>query len=60
MFSYDSLLKTLERYQRYIYASADAAVPSSDEMQVRTIVHFTSIILQDFNTIFIPSLISLS
>ena len=32
--SYDSLLKTLERYQRYIYASADAAVPSSDEMQV--------------------------
>ncbi|ONM09409.1 MADS24 [Zea mays] len=30
-----SLLKTLERYQRYIYASADAAVPSSDQMQVR-------------------------
>ncbi|ONM09408.1 MADS24 [Zea mays] len=28
-----SLLKTLERYQRYIYASADAAVPSSDQMQ---------------------------
>ncbi|TVU44967.1 hypothetical protein EJB05_04432, partial [Eragrostis curvula] len=28
-----SLLKTLERYQRYIYASADAAVPSSDEMK---------------------------
>nr|CAB3493204.1 unnamed protein product [Digitaria exilis] len=27
------LLKTLERYQRYIYSSADAAVPSSDEMQ---------------------------
>uniref|UniRef100_A0A0A9A330 M31 n=1 Tax=Arundo donax TaxID=35708 RepID=A0A0A9A330_ARUDO len=27
------MLKTLERYQRYIYASADAAVPSSDEMQ---------------------------
>jgi hypothetical protein len=33
-FSYHSLFKTLEKYQRYIYASADAAVPSSDEMQV--------------------------
>ncbi|CAL4919126.1 unnamed protein product [Urochloa decumbens] len=31
--SSSNLLKTLERYQRYIYASADAAVPSSDEMQ---------------------------
>lgn len=37
---YGSLLKTLERYQRYIYSSADAAVPSSDEMQV--------LVLQDF------------
>ncbi|ONM09414.1 MADS24 [Zea mays] len=33
--SSSNLLKTLERYQRYIYASADAAVPSSDQMQVR-------------------------
>ncbi|KAL6636890.1 hypothetical protein ACP70R_024462 [Stipagrostis hirtigluma subsp. patula] len=32
-FSSSNMLKTLERYQRYIYASADAAVPSSDEMQ---------------------------
>ncbi|ONM09417.1 MADS24 [Zea mays] len=31
--SSSNLLKTLERYQRYIYASADAAVPSSDQMQ---------------------------
>ncbi|KAL6894040.1 hypothetical protein ACP4OV_008138 [Aristida adscensionis] len=31
--SSSNMLKTLERYQRYIYASADAAVPSSDEMQ---------------------------
>ncbi|XP_034575832.1 MADS-box transcription factor 34 isoform X1 [Setaria viridis] len=31
--SSSNLLKTLERYQRYIYASADAAVPSSDELQ---------------------------
>ncbi|NP_001105150.1 MADS31 [Zea mays] len=31
--SSSDLLKTLERYQRHIYASADAAVPSSDEMQ---------------------------
>ncbi|XP_066320450.1 MADS-box transcription factor 34-like [Miscanthus floridulus] len=31
--SSSDLVKTLERYQRYIYASADAAVPSSDEMQ---------------------------
>ncbi|KAG2545824.1 MADS-box transcription factor 34-like [Panicum virgatum] len=31
--SSSNLLKTLERYQRYIYASADAAAPSSDEMQ---------------------------
>jgi hypothetical protein len=34
IFSCHSLFKTLEKYQRYIYASADAAVPSSDEMQV--------------------------
>ncbi|KAK3146043.1 hypothetical protein QOZ80_3BG0260760 [Eleusine coracana subsp. coracana] len=31
--SSSNLFKTLERYQRYIYASADAAVPSNDEMQ---------------------------
>ncbi|XP_062212444.1 MADS-box transcription factor 34-like [Phragmites australis] len=31
--SASNIVKTLERYQRYIYASADAAVPSSDEMQ---------------------------
>lgn len=42
-----SLLKTLERYQRYIYASADAAVPSSDEMQVRGVSIL--LLLQYFN-----------
>lgn len=32
-FSSSNMLKTLERYQRHIYASQDAAVPPSDEMQ---------------------------
>nr|ASZ79964.1 MADS34 [Bambusa multiplex] len=32
-FSSSNMLKTLERYQRYIYASQDAAVPPSDVMQ---------------------------
>nr|AAS59823.1 MADS-box protein RMADS212 [Oryza sativa Japonica Group] len=31
--SSSNMLKTLERYQRYIYASQDAAAPTSDEMQ---------------------------
>jgi hypothetical protein len=43
-----SLLKTLERYQRHIYASADAAVPSSDEMQVRGL-SILLLLLQHFN-----------
>ncbi|XP_006650603.1 MADS-box transcription factor 34 [Oryza brachyantha] len=31
--SSSNMLKTLERYQRYIYASQDASAPASDEMQ---------------------------
>ncbi|XP_047071476.1 MADS-box transcription factor 34-like [Lolium rigidum] len=31
--SSSNMLKTLERYQRYIFASQDAVVPTSDEMQ---------------------------
>ncbi|KAF7060968.1 hypothetical protein CFC21_067710 [Triticum aestivum] len=31
--SSSNMLKTLEKYQRYIFASQDAAVPTTDEMQ---------------------------